>query len=135
MFVLDASVTAAWLFPDEFNAYVEGVLDRLRQSAATVPAIWGLEVANILLVAERRQRVTEAQTASFIQFLQDLPITIRDSIPVSAIPPILATGRRHDLSAYDSCYLQLCMIDSLPLATQDEQLRIAAEQAGVSLVT
>lgn len=75
-FVVDASVVLAWCFEDEANPYTESVLDRLQQTEAVVPAIWPLEVANVLPMAECRQRLTEAQTARLVQLLWGLPITI-----------------------------------------------------------
>ena len=62
MFILDASVTMAWCFEDEKTPYSEGVLDTLGKTQAVVPTLWQLEVANVLLVGERRQRLTQAQT-------------------------------------------------------------------------
>ena len=67
MFVVDANVTMAWCFEDEVTDDTEAVLDRLRSEQAIVPAIWPLEVANVLLVAERRGRISEAQINRFIR--------------------------------------------------------------------
>jgi hypothetical protein len=50
-------------FEDEAGAYTDGVLDRLRETQALVLAIWPLEMANVFLIAERRDRLNEAQTA------------------------------------------------------------------------
>jgi hypothetical protein len=58
--VVDSSVVMAWCFEDEVDKYADSVLDLLVDSEAIVPSIWPLEVANVLLVAERRQRLTEA---------------------------------------------------------------------------
>jgi len=56
-FVLDASVTLAWCFPDEGSKHTEAILDLLADGAeAIAPPIWPLEVANALLVGERRKR-------------------------------------------------------------------------------
>ena len=134
MFVLDASVAAGWLFPDEVTEYTETVLDRLRSTGAVVPEIWALEIANILLVGERRQRQTEAQTAYLVQFLESLPITVADGGSLAAVRPVLALARQQALSAYDASYLELAMRRGLPLASQDSRLRAAAEQVGVPLV-
>ena len=59
--VVDCSVTMSWCFRDEATRYTEDVFDRLRGEPAVVPAIWPLEVANTLLVAERRGRITGAE--------------------------------------------------------------------------
>lgn len=131
-FVLDASVTMAWCFADEVNAYTETVLERLQSSAVLVPAIWPLEVANVLLVSERRQRLTQAQTTRFVELLQALPITVDHG--QKGLDLLLALGREHKLSAYDAAYLELAVRSGLALATQDARLSAAAKAIGVSLV-
>lgn len=133
-FVVDASVSMAWCFEQETTPYTEAVLDRLIDHGAVVPAIWPLEVTNILLVGERRQRITQAQTAQFIQRLQSLPITVDTEAISGASGPVLALGRAQGLSAYDASYLELAMRQGLPLATQDTRLGEAAARVGVPLV-
>ena len=133
-FVVDASVALAWCFEDEATPYAESVLDRLQQIEAVVPAIWPLEVANVLLTAERRQRLTEAQTVRLAQLLRGLPITIDTEGLTQALGSTLSIGREYGLSAYDTSYLELAMRQGLSLATQDADLREAAARAGVPLV-
>jgi len=133
-FVLDTSVTMAWCFPDEETPETRDLFTRMRTSAAIVPAVWPLEVANVLLIGERRQRLTQAQVVQFIQLLQTLAITVDTGMATDALNPMVALGRNHDLSAYDAAYLELAMRWGLPLATQDARLRAAATRAGVPLL-
>lgn len=132
--VLDASLALAWCFPDEATAYADAVLDLLRETEALVPVIWPLEVANALVVAERRQRLMPVQTARFVELLRSLPITAHDQGVDRALGPILALAREYGLSSYDACYLNLAMELGLPLATRDGPLGAAATRAGVLLV-
>lgn len=132
MFVIDASVAMAWCFEDEVTDDTEAVLDRLRSEQAIVPAIWPLEVANVLLVAERRGRISEAQINRFIRLLGQLPIKLDDA--GSDLAGVVATGRAHGLSSYDASYLLLAERAGLPLATLDARLGGAATQAGVPLL-
>jgi predicted nucleic acid-binding protein len=132
-FVLDASVAMAWCFEDETNRDTESALDRLREDHAVVPSLWAYEVANVVLMAERRGRLTEFQATRFVELLGRLPINVDLAPP--EISTVLALGRRHGLSAYDAAYLALAERDGLPLATQDERLRAAAHAAGVPLLT
>lgn len=132
--VLDASVTMAWCFADEATAYTEAVFDRLRNDGAVVPAIWPLEVANVLLIGERRQRLSELQRVRFVHVLRALPITVDVGALSEAFGAVLAIGREHGLSAYDAAYLELAMREGLPLATQDERLVAVARLVGVTLV-
>lgn len=133
--VVDCSVTMAWCFEDEVTPYAEAVLDRLRDEEAVVPAIWPLEVANVLLVAERHQRIREAQTVRFTQLLQSLPITIEGESLPGALGAILSLGRECGLSAYDAAYLEVAARRGLAFATQDERLIAAARRLGVPLFT
>ena len=67
-FVLDASVAVAWCFEDEATKFTEGVLDLLSAGAeALVPAIWPVEVANALLIAERRNRMSWRRSRPFFE--------------------------------------------------------------------
>jgi predicted nucleic acid-binding protein len=75
-FVLDASATLAWAFEDEKDAYADAVADSLQQARSIVPSLWSLEVANALLMGERRGRITEARVTQFLTLLQLLPIYV-----------------------------------------------------------
>jgi predicted nucleic acid-binding protein len=123
----------AWSFEDETNAYADAVLDQLATTRAIVPALWPLEVANALLMGERRRRATEADTLKWIGILAGLPIAIDGETNVHAWSDTLNLARRHNLSAYDAAYLELAMRRGLPLATLDEQLKVAARAVGVRL--
>ena len=68
--VIDASVTMAWCFEDEASAATDDILDRLKHDSAVVPGLWQLEVINVLLVAERGNRITEAQAARAIKHVR-----------------------------------------------------------------
>ncbi len=131
-FVLDASTTMAWCFEDEASEATEAVLDKLGADHALVPALWEYEVANVLLVAERRKRITEFQATRFLALLGQLPIH------VSPYPPrataLMAIGRRHQLSAYDSAYLELASREGVALASVDVALKNAAAASGVPLL-
>lgn len=133
--VLDASVTLAWCFEDERTAYAEAVLDLLANGAeAVAPAIWPFEVANALLMGEKRKRVTPAQITSMLERIADLPILVDPIRAGRAFGPILLLARKERLTEYDAAYIELAFRESLPLATLDGQLRRAARSAGVALV-
>ena len=133
-FVLDASVTLAWSFRDEQQAYSHRVLRRLDSDSAIVPAIWLSEVANGVLGAERRGRFSAADMASVFGVLEDLPIEWSGLTLDQALGPVLDLARAQGLTAYDAAYLELAMREGLPLATQDEDIRAAAGRVGVPIV-
>ena len=92
----------AWCFEDEAAGYADGVLKKLATREAVVPGIWPLEIANVLLVGERRKRLTKADSGRFLELLRALPITI-DVIGTSrAFVEILSVARDLKISAYDA---------------------------------
>lgn len=129
-FVLDASVALSWCFEDEGEAYAESVLEALRVSEAAVASVWPLEMANGLLTAERRGRITPADVTAFVELLLALPIVL-NPVERRALEATRATGRRCGLTSYDAAYLDLAAKLGVPLATLDDRLRTAARAEGV----
>lgn len=132
-FVLDNSVVMVWGFEDEADPYAETLLDSMPTARAHVPNLWPLEVANVLLVGERRRRITAADTARFLSLLDSFPIAVDDETTARAWVETLALARAQNLSAYDAAYLELAMRRGLPLATLDDKLKAAATAVGVAL--
>lgn len=130
-FVVDNSVVMAWCFEDEGNSYADTVLESLESGEAFVPAIWPLEVGNVLLVAERRKRLSQASVVRFLTLLGSLPITVEQETPDRMLKEIVSLAREHGLSTYDASYLDLAMRLDLPLATQDTSLAKAAKRCKV----
>jgi predicted nucleic acid-binding protein len=130
-FVLDGSLALAWFFRDQADPYADAVAARFPSAHAAVPLIWPLEVANALLMGERRRRSTEAQAAKWLTYLGFLPIAVDDETNDRAWGEVLSLARAHRLSAYDAAYLELALRRGLPLATLDDKLRAAASAAGV----
>lgn len=97
-----------------------------------VPAIWRLEVANALLVAERRKRVTAEKCALFLSGLSQFSITVDVEGLEHVFTAVLKHARLHQRSAYDASYLELALRRGLPFATKDEPLRKAAEELGIA---
>ena len=132
-FVLDGSITLAWYFKDEANPYADTIAARFPGVQAVVPTIWPLEVANAVLMGERRKRNTEAQAAKWLDYLRSLPITVDDETIARAWSDALSLARTHHLSAYDASYLELALRRGLPLATLDDKLKAAAKAVGLGV--
>jgi predicted nucleic acid-binding protein len=130
-FVLDASVSATWCFPDEEHGTAEAAFDLLAGDEAIVPAFWWFEIRNILVVNERRGRIDAVETACFLADLERLSIRI-DREPDSET--VLALARKHNLTGYDAAYLELARRQGLPLASLDRALVAAARADGVPLL-
>jgi len=133
-FVVDNSVVMAWCFQDETNSYADAVLDRLAECEALVPAVWPLEVGNVLLVAERNKRLSEADSTRFTALLNELPLIVEQETPQRAMGEILMLAREYRLSTYDASYLDLAMRNGVPLATLDKNLRRAAKKCSVPIL-
>jgi predicted nucleic acid-binding protein len=131
-FVLDCSVTMAWCFEDEADSYTDAVLEALTGGEALVPCLWPLEVANVLVVGERKKRLTPAQSTRFVELLQSLPVVVEADSGQRPVAEILSLARELTLSAYDASYLDLAARSGLPLATKDGGLATAAARYGVA---
>ena len=134
-FVVDSSLALAWCFPDEQAPYPQSVLDSLADVQAFVPELWHLEMANALLVGERRRRCTQADVTRWLAYLEALPINVDEETSARAWSDILDLARTHKLSSYDPAYLELALRLDLPLASLDDQLKAATTAAGASLCT
>jgi predicted nucleic acid-binding protein len=133
-FVLDCSVAISWCLVDENDNYADVILAMMPDSEVFAPLIWSLEIANTLLVAERRNRMTPEQSELAIALLESLLIRIDEATHINALSSTLALGRQEGLAAYDAAYLELALRLELPLATLDTRLAEAATRCGVELV-
>ncbi|WP_392476288.1 type II toxin-antitoxin system VapC family toxin [Nostoc sp. C110] len=133
-FVLDCSVAISWCLVDENNPTANAILAIMPDAEAFVPGIWSLEIANVLLVAERRNRMTQDQSEEAITLLQSLLIQVDTATDANALGATLTLGRQEGLAAYDAAYLELALRLGLPLATIDQRLAEAATRCGVDLV-
>ncbi|MDR0945979.1 MAG: type II toxin-antitoxin system VapC family toxin [Bifidobacteriaceae bacterium] len=131
--VLDTSMTMAWCFEDEATVESDRVLSLVAAEGAVVPALWRYEVANVFVIAERRERITRAKAAAMNQLLDDLPISLAPSEPTRE--ETMAAARDSGLTAYDATYLLLAQRLGLPLASLDAPLCRAAAATGVALVS
>ena len=133
-FVLDASVALRWFLDNPVPAYAARVREAMRGGARVrVPALWNLEMANGLIVAERRGVLALAEVESSLLEIEKMLAQFIDSDEsVPRTREILAHARSFRLTAYDAAYLELAFREGLPLATLDEPLRAAARQAGIA---
>ena len=134
-FVIDASATLPWCFADEATQATNALLARLRTGDdAIVPAHWALEVANALLIAVRRRRISAQDAHQFLDDLESLPIRVDATSGNYVRARVFPLAEQLSLTAYDAAYLDLAIRENLPFATRDQDLRRAALGAGVPLV-
>lgn len=131
--VLDSSVALAWVLPGERTQAVEGLLDAVAADGALAPGLWPLEVANVLLQAERARRLAPGERGRALAALGTLPIAIDAETPARAWGETVALAEAHGLTCYDAAYLEVAARAGLPLATLDRRLARAAAERGVAL--
>jgi predicted nucleic acid-binding protein len=132
-FVLDASVGLAWFIDDPAPSYAIQIRNLMASGkGALVPSLWVLEMANGLLMAGRRGKLTAAEMDHGLGRLEAL---ITAGIDVDAVVPTIreafAPAHAHQLTTYDAVYLELARREGLPLATLDKSLRTAAAKIGI----
>jgi len=129
--VIDASIAAAWCFPDEQAQAAEHVLDILPQTGGVVPGLFRHEIRNILIMNERRGRIDRTQSAWFLTRLRNLQLAQDDSHDEDTV---LALARNRRLSAYEAAYLETALRRGDSLATLDRALARAASAEGVAVI-
>jgi predicted nucleic acid-binding protein len=131
---LDCSATMAWVYGDETTEAVRAVFEAVGSGGAWVPALWRLEVANVLEMGVRRSRHDGAFRDATLADLALLPIQLDAETDQHAWGATARLAARHGLTLYDAAYLELARRRDLPLATLDRELRAAALAEGVPLL-
>lgn len=134
-FILDCSATLPWIFANEATPATEALLDTLANNGrAWVPTLWHLEIANVMLGAQRRGLIDRAGMEQFFSTLNTLDIEVdEETIPI-AWTRTLGLAETYGLTAYDAAYLELTLRKGLPLASLDKALRKACSKAGGKLL-
>jgi predicted nucleic acid-binding protein len=130
--VLDSSIALSWCLPDEDEA--DQIQEDVARAGAIAPAHWTLEVANALLMAQRRQRITADFRDAALQDLGALPIIMDAETSARAWHETLRLADAYRLTAYDAAYLELAQRRALPLATLDAEMRVAAHALGITVL-
>lgn len=131
--VLNSSIALTWCFEDEASPETDALFDRVSNDGAFVPALWHLELSNVLLQAEKRGRITAADVATRLQLIADLPISVDQETAARAWREILMLARTERLTTYDATYLELAVRRGLPLLTRDHELGAAARRLGTAV--
>jgi predicted nucleic acid-binding protein len=131
--VLDCSIAVGWCFEDEASAETDALLDRVRDEGAVVPALWHLELGNVLLQAEKRGRIAAGDVTTRLELIAELPITTDHETSARAWRETLSLARAQGLTSHDASYLELAIRRGLPLLTRDRDLAAAAARLGVAV--
>ena len=133
-FIVDASVGFAWVYQGQATQETDRLLNDVAAGATVVvPALWFLEMSNVLLVAQRRHRLTAGQRKSAMEKLTAMQLTVDEEGSRNAFGKTSELAEQYGLSIYDATYLELALRRLLPLASRDEALRNAARQCGLTV--
>ena len=131
--VIDGSTALGFLLKDEQAPDALKALEVIESGVPTfVPAHWCVEVANGLLMAERRKRASQADITEALNLVAALPVMGDDETARRAGSDTAALARQYGLTIYDAAYLELAMRRGASLATSDHDLIKAARAAGVA---
>ena len=134
-FVMDASVACAWVLPSQGSPGADALLAHIEAGAiVVVPSSWFLDVANGLLVAQRRKLITASERRQALQRLLVLTVTIDEDAGRAAFGQTSELAEQYGLSVYDAAYLEIGLRRRLPLGTRDKALRAAARRSGLSVL-
>lgn len=133
-FVVDSSVALAWCFHEEATPATIALFHRMADDIALVPSWWFLELSNVLVLGEKKRRITPAEITEFIEIVDRFNLEIDNEGPGRAFTHLLPSCRTYNLTSYDALYLDLAIRRQLPLATLDKDLRTAAKKLGVKLL-
>jgi predicted nucleic acid-binding protein len=132
--VVDTSIALSWCFEDEASAATDALFEQVRDKGALVPGLWHLELANLLLQAETRGRITAADSALRLELFAALPIMIDTETSARAWREIVALARSERLTTHDAAYLELAIRSGAPLMTKDNTLAAAARRVGLTVL-
>jgi len=132
--VVDSSIALAWALPDEASKEADRFLSGISiKSILWVPALWWYEMANALLMAQRRKRLGEAEKIRLIELYGRLPVQTDMALDSDIVWRLHTLAMEYNLSAYDAAYLELAQRRGSGLATVDRLLRTAAQKAGIKV--
>lgn len=129
--VLDCSVVCAWLLADESVPEADSILDQVGGGGAIAPGIWWAELRNVLIMAERRRRISPSQTSAALGAVEALGIMLDHAADGATV---MRLARDYRISVYDALYLELAIREQRPLATLDRALGKAAESEQVRVL-
>ena len=127
MIVLDSSIVMAYCMADEENAIADAAMLLAVEQGGVVPALMWYEIRNILIVSERRGRLTAVGTTDILHDIHALALEVDHAHDEGVV---LELARHHELSVYDAAYLEVAQRRGLALATLDKKLRKATLAIG-----
>ena len=130
--VIDSSIGISWVHAEQATVESDALLRQVGVGLLfLVPPLWFCETANILLVLQRRKKISASDRATYLRSLEGLTLQIDDEAPLIAYHAVSDLADKHGLTVYDATYLELALRRKLGLATRDEALRRVAKNLGI----
>ena len=134
--VIDASVALSWVYTDQATPQTEKLLTDVENGVPiVVPVLWFTEVANGLLILQRRKKLIAKDRITALQKLESLNILSDEESGRAAFSAGSRHAEKHGLTVYDATYLEVALRRALPLATRDIALQKAARAAGIEVLS
>ena len=133
--VLDSSIMIAWLMPDEQAVEADAAIVEAMASGSDVPALFGFEVANAMMMNVRRKRISLSDALAGLADLASIEIRAEIAPKAEHMQRIASVAAKHRLSAYDAAYLEMAIRLNATLASLDHDLKKAALAEDVRLFT
>lgn len=126
--VLDASVIAKWILPGEpWERQALKLKDKLVKGEIEVhePMLLTYELANLLLKAVRKKRISLENAASALELLEKLGLKLHE-INLGEAAQLFKKAEKLGLTVYDTAYVQLAEKLKAILVSADQELCIKA---------
>jgi predicted nucleic acid-binding protein len=134
MIVVDASIIGPIILPDK-SPLSETVAEAIATERLIAPYHLPLEVMNMLIMTERKGRITRTARQIAIRQVRDLSIILQTDTGDVVWTETSKLADLHRLTVYDAAYLELAIRRHVPLATRDGDLIDAARAEGVEVLT
>ncbi|MGB0290673.1 MAG: type II toxin-antitoxin system VapC family toxin [Opitutales bacterium] len=131
--VVDTSVSASWILPDEQSELAEALLKEVIAGKLGLlqPVLWQYEMVNLIRSAHQRGRLTKAGAKAACSLWAKVFVHDLDSPDAFARQRTLELAMHYGLSGYDAAYLELAQRFVVPLYSADARLQRAAKALGL----
>lgn len=126
--VVDASVIAFFVMPDEGGDRSHPFYRFLTRESLIAPDLYWYEIRNIAVKNVRRGRLPKGELEIVLAAVEAFPIELR---PAASEVDAVSLANRHALSFYDASYLALALSENARLLTLDRSLSRAAQAESV----
>lgn len=132
--VVDASVVIAWLLRDERTPEADALAELIIDEGARVPQLFPIEIANVLVSAQRRGRISLAYAEEQLALLDELSLSLDPETSAHATRTTFQLAVDDNLTVYDATYLELALRLEARLMTFDLALAGAARRRGLTVL-